>query len=331
MAEQVKKYRDPVFDMMKGIGILLVLWGHAPGISSLTDTFISSFHMPLFFILSGYFCQTTIDYSNWKNVLEKNFQRLVIPYLLTLCLIAAWFTIFAITRHDYSGLQLVVRKLIGKDNWTAEIGWMPIWFLMALFWAKMLFYFISRMRPWVVMVVCTLISLLAVLLRMHFDFGMPFHFLRGCQALVFIAIGWWVRDNKLPIWIYLLCVACWLVQLANGASMTMFSIEYSCWPLNILAAVGGVWCLYLLCRKIHKVCEYKYFRFTQSILLWLGVCSLAIMCLHDIELNCSFIRIPMHRVPMIETYCGTLVRYIITIALVWFLSKWSWFRKIFIG
>lgn len=163
MAEQVKKYRDPVFDMMKGIGILLVLWGHAPGISSLTDTFISSFHMPLFFILSGYFCQT------------------------------------------------------------------------------------------------------------------------------------------------------------------------SCWPLNILAAVGGVWCLYLLCRKIHKVCEYKYFRFTQSILLWLGVCSLVIMCLHDVELNCSFIRIPMHRLPMVETYCGTLVRYIITIALVWFLSKWSWFRKIFIG
>ena len=44
--------RNPVFDIMRGIGILLVVLGHAGFPFS---GWIYLFHMPLFFLLSGWF------------------------------------------------------------------------------------------------------------------------------------------------------------------------------------------------------------------------------------------------------------------------------------
>ena len=46
------KQRDPVLDSMRGIGIVLMVLGHAgfPG-----SSFIYLFHMALFFMLSGWF------------------------------------------------------------------------------------------------------------------------------------------------------------------------------------------------------------------------------------------------------------------------------------
>ena len=43
------------FDMAKGLGIILVVLGHIEYISDELRAWISSFHMPLFFILSGCF------------------------------------------------------------------------------------------------------------------------------------------------------------------------------------------------------------------------------------------------------------------------------------
>lgn len=45
-------------DVAKGIGILLVAFGHLVKFGSYTSNVIYSFHMPLFFVLSGVFADT---------------------------------------------------------------------------------------------------------------------------------------------------------------------------------------------------------------------------------------------------------------------------------
>ena len=40
-------------DTMKAIGIALIVFGHAPGLDASLKAFIYSFHMPLFFFISG--------------------------------------------------------------------------------------------------------------------------------------------------------------------------------------------------------------------------------------------------------------------------------------
>ena len=69
------KERDATFDIMKGIGILLVMtchfygWNH-PWLAQV----ILSFHMPLFFFVAGYFSKAYVDVStSWEHV--KHFSK----------------------------------------------------------------------------------------------------------------------------------------------------------------------------------------------------------------------------------------------------------------
>ena len=71
--------RDKSVDILKGIGIILVVVGHANCPQTLRDI-IYSFHMPLFFICSGFFFSLT-DTDNWKKFLERRVKRLYIPFV----------------------------------------------------------------------------------------------------------------------------------------------------------------------------------------------------------------------------------------------------------
>lgn len=54
----MKKQRIEYFDAAKGIAIIAVIVGHMGLIArgmTLTEKFIFSFHMPIFFLISGYF------------------------------------------------------------------------------------------------------------------------------------------------------------------------------------------------------------------------------------------------------------------------------------
>ena len=64
-------------DMLRAIGIILMLLGHV-GFGKIFETYISAFHMPLFFILSGFL------FSNKRGFLRAirhNFVKLFIPYI----------------------------------------------------------------------------------------------------------------------------------------------------------------------------------------------------------------------------------------------------------
>lgn len=61
--------RLPTFDILKGVGIILVILGHLLG-NGFGMNIISQFHMPLFFLISGYFFKSkTLKYS-----LSENFE-----------------------------------------------------------------------------------------------------------------------------------------------------------------------------------------------------------------------------------------------------------------
>ena len=72
------KERDTLIDMAKGIGIILVVFGHIH--EGQLSQFIYLFHMPLFFILAG--CSMTYSRSanqvKWKSLARS----LAVPYLV---------------------------------------------------------------------------------------------------------------------------------------------------------------------------------------------------------------------------------------------------------
>ena len=68
--------RDRTFDIMKGIGILLVItahffsWNHP-----ILGRSITSFHMPMFFIVAGYFSKFFTTWSDAKLKIGRYARR----------------------------------------------------------------------------------------------------------------------------------------------------------------------------------------------------------------------------------------------------------------
>lgn len=74
-------------DIAKGIGIILVLIGHI-SLNKKINNFIYSFHMPLFFILSGYL------YKNKENYVKKKTKTILVPYfIVSIISFVYWFLI----------------------------------------------------------------------------------------------------------------------------------------------------------------------------------------------------------------------------------------------
>ena len=77
--EQIKNKRDISIDVLRGIGIILVVAGHVFS-GDLAD-YIYSFHMPLFFFISGYL-KYNKEIKSFKDILSKNFIKIMFPYYI---------------------------------------------------------------------------------------------------------------------------------------------------------------------------------------------------------------------------------------------------------
>ena len=71
--------RDLTFTKAKAIGILAVVVGHS-GCPQVIHDFIYCFHMPLFFMIAGYFFKESNIY-NMRHYLLQKIKRLYVPYV----------------------------------------------------------------------------------------------------------------------------------------------------------------------------------------------------------------------------------------------------------
>lgn len=130
------KERDFFIDVLKGWGIILVIWGHS---SQFLFNEIYSFHMPLFFFLSGCFF-------NWKmsskDFVKKKVRQLLIPYFIFFLLSCLYYMILLALTGRFSLETLFMLEGIFPIN--NEIINTPLWFLYALFWMSLLYYIIRR-------------------------------------------------------------------------------------------------------------------------------------------------------------------------------------------
>ena len=81
------KIRDITFDIAKGIGIVLVVIGHyipdtAPSWYIGFVSFVYHFHMPLFFMIAGFFYERSIKKVGYWRFVRSKFERLMFPYFI---------------------------------------------------------------------------------------------------------------------------------------------------------------------------------------------------------------------------------------------------------
>ena len=117
-------------DTAKGLGLLMVFFGHLriPFVS----TWVYTFHMPLFFFLSG-LVFSNIGGSYWFFV-KKKIRRLIIPYFtLGGVIFIFWCILYRIEGRSASDYLLMLGGFFAQKHfWT-------VWFLAALFFAEVVY------------------------------------------------------------------------------------------------------------------------------------------------------------------------------------------------
>ncbi|QGQ97215.1 hypothetical protein EHS13_21170 [Paenibacillus psychroresistens] len=118
--------REHWIDIAKGIGIMLVVAGHEG--NPFTYHYFFWFHMPLFFLLSGYLFKQIASKSELKALIYKRAKQLLIPYFMFFLLIASLKFFFTLP-HNKTGAVLFI-----KDIFRSLYGGRALFDYYAVFW-----------------------------------------------------------------------------------------------------------------------------------------------------------------------------------------------------
>jgi polysaccharide biosynthesis protein PslL len=138
MEHGMSKSRLTYIDIARGIGIMLVVMGHTLAeanyhVQNSTVLFLGqliySFHMPLFFFLSGMFFKPEIRF---PDLLKRRFDSLLKPYLFTIFLVY-FVSVFYDKNLGLSTAVLRIIKALYGNSYYLELYWSQIWFLPLLF------------------------------------------------------------------------------------------------------------------------------------------------------------------------------------------------------
>ena len=129
-------------DFAKGIGIILVILAHISYISDNTRIFVVSFHMPLFFILSGMLVFLRKEYDrSLKDTVINKFRRMMIPYFVYSVIgILIYIVYYLLTGRD-GGFPTVLSDIVQT---LTLYGFSVMWFLPAIFGAEILLIIVIR-------------------------------------------------------------------------------------------------------------------------------------------------------------------------------------------
>lgn len=192
-------------DMAKGIGIILVVAGHSGLISDNALTWLASFHMPLFFIVSGMLLRhKKEEEKEYRLSMSKKARGILLPYLY-FSVIYIVINIFYIIRHPDLFTWDIVTKAVVET--VSLYGISVLWFLPALFMGEAVFLLLRKKTSHAATVLlCIAAGGAAVYLKGVYnvlfptDAGMAFLWL-GCLiqallrvgvALLFLGIGYYV-------------------------------------------------------------------------------------------------------------------------------------------
>lgn len=299
-------------DRARGIGIILVVYGHAlrggfhdaadrPAWVEWQDRVIYSFHMPLFFVLAGLFIWPSLARRRGGFVKSK-LVTIAYPYFL-------WSLI-------EGGLELALAPFVNSPITPRDLLLIPIqpieqfWFLQALFFAQIIAWFCFP-RRFVLLVAAVIGYAVAtvtpgmVAVAVH-----PIMF-----GLLYVAVGIMVAEQLDRVGQARPCVIAAGV-LAAGVFAVLLVSGGSSAPIGVAIALSGVAATICLAASVSS-------GRIGSLLAWLGCGSMAIFVMHTIA--SAGVRIILGRVGfapgMIEVLAITTIAGLALPMLAWRLAE----------
>lgn len=301
--EQLQNEEYKIYlDMVKGLAIILVVLGHSNAISISINTWLSTFHLPTFFIISGILINLTRkEEIPFKKFLKNRVKQILVPYIC-FSLVAIIFLLINIFTDNlkWNALKELIYQTLTLQGYSA------MWFLTALFFAELFVIILLKglttfcnKSNYVSIILCILTTIIAVATYYFFNNHIITVvstsivneikiFVKAFIGSAFVSYGYFIwnilcridnvkiTENRKNI--------CKIIELCIG--VILFFINIVVVPyirladlnnLNVgelykylLLGVLGSLSLILICRSIPNIPVLSYF----------GQNSLIIMCTH---------------------------------------------------
>ena len=270
-------------DICKAVGIILVVLGHTYHLPDDVYLLIYSFHMPLFFILAGFvYNKEKNEKIGFKKFVFKQFKYYLIPYF-----------VFSFVNLIIEILWSVLLKkqLLGFDYFTTKIKGIllcysnmdnmpncsPIWFLLCLFVASLIFWWIMktdiRFRVSLVFL-CLLINYLVMPYCTDYT-SFPFKFPVFLMAVFFLFVGYslkmlitnyyWINKWYITLCAIASTILCLMIVYITKNSGGMNENHYNNYMVYLVISVLISCGLIIFIKKISVISVVN-----NRFMLWLG-------------------------------------------------------------
>lgn len=273
--------RNPIFDRARGIGMLLVIYGHM--FHGIPFAFIFSFHMPLFFIMSGMLISENkikLPYKEWKKHIIKKY----IPPIVFFSIFGGIVNVLFFKTPDF--------RIMCKDFFlhmsSDELLTGAIWFLSMLGFVMLLMPLLVQIQQkvkWGGHIFTVVLSIAAFLLS-KIPFTLPFLIKTIPTALLFVYLGYTYKKSLLQ-----------LINNNNVKRSCIFILPIFILlvifnrTVNIAVPVYNDFFVYLICSLYGtimtlQISTYKMSKFIE----YIGKQSLIVFSLHAIWIT-TFVQV----------------------------------------
>ncbi|WP_234152144.1 acyltransferase family protein [Sphingobium sufflavum] len=261
-------------DAAKGVGILLVIAGHVWWRPGSVHQAIYAFHMPLFFLLSGYMVKPQPT----AGLIGRQARSLLVPFAaFSLILIAVDLTVEGLrgTRPIFPGFGAGVEAIL----WHTESLRGPftiLWFIPCLFFARIGWNMVARCWPdardgrWAVLVALVMAGAHGVAARTS---ASPLGLMAVPAAFTLYWVGqyWKARPPGMALTLLVLLP----LAAVTLALLPPVNLKPGDFGMPVLSLAGAVAISILLCQLLARMPHALV-----GPLAWLGRASLVIMYMH---------------------------------------------------
>lgn len=255
----MKSYRIEWIDITKGIAIFLMVIGHT-SIPKCVSNYIWSFHMPLFFLISGVLYDAD-KYNSFSKMIRRRVQTLIVPYVFFSLVV--FYGMFLLDMADIKELYL---------GWNGYALWfIPVLFITEIMFNRIIKYvrlFKENYSTEIIAIVLSLLGFVLSIVKIHF----PFKLEVSLFAVFFYATGFNYKrmltdePGKYKKWLVpSIILQMTVVQFMPNIDMA--SNKYGLYVPNFIIALVGTLNIIALSRYI---CLWRDGNIVKRFLIWAG-------------------------------------------------------------
>lgn len=185
--------RVDYLDMLKGLGMFIVVSGHIHPKYGWFSLPIHAFVIPMYFMLSGMTFKRS-KFPNLRQLIKRRIKTLLIPYFMFSIITWMFWAVYNSFLHndiDYWGPLL--QTFIAQGSGEFLVHNVPLWFITCLFVVEIIYYYVDKLPEWANIFTCFLFALIGVYMirggHLHFFRLLPWNIECAMSAIGFYAIG----------------------------------------------------------------------------------------------------------------------------------------------